>query len=258
MRLTSLKSVPYDEAFAAHRPVMGAEGQERLRRATIHTVGAGGAGSNLIMQLAAAGVGNLSSNDHQAVEADNLNSPAFSSGDIGAKKVKVLARRMALHKHSTFRWIALPVEADDVDTYIEAADLVICCANTVSGRLAAEGKAIRYGKPMMQVAVFDGRDYLGGQISVRLPENSWSACAGCCLGPNRDRSSAGSLLSTVTSALAAIAANMAITILSGVRAQVFHENNVFYVDFETYAIEPLAVEKRSGCPVCGKLTEVKP
>jgi len=258
MTRNSLNSVLYDEAFAAQLPVMGADGQERLRRATVHTIGAGRVGSNLILHLAAAGVGNLSNNDHQAVEPDNLNSLAYSSEDIGAKKVKVLARRMALHKHSTFRWIALPVEADEVDTYIEAADLVICCANTVSGRLAAEGKTIRYGKPMMQVAVFDGRDCLGGQISVRLPENSWSACAGCCLDPNRDQSSVGSLLSTVTSALAAIAANMAITILSGVRAQVFRENNMFYVDFETYAIEPLAVEKRSGCPLCGKLTEVKP
>jgi len=212
-------------------------------------------GSTLIQYLAGAGVGALSSNDHQVVEPDNLNSLAFSCADVGSKKVKVLTRRMALHEHSRFHWIALPVEADQVDAYIVAADLVICCANSVGARIATEQKALRYGKPMMQVAAFDGRDCLGGLIAVRLPENSWSACAGCYLDPNRDWSPAGSLLSTVTSILAAIAANMAVTILSGVRNSVFCEKNLFYVDLETYGIEALAVEKRSGCPVCAQVTE---
>src|SRR5437870_1820974 len=114
----------------------------------------------------------------------------------------------------------------------------------------------RRGKPMMQVAAFDGRDCLGGLISVRLLENSWSACAGCYLDPNRNWSPAGTLLSTVTSALAALAANMAVAILSGVHTQVFREKNLFYVDLETYAIEALAVQKRDGCPLCGKSTEM--
>ena len=255
MMRSSHKSVPYDDTFGAQLPILGGDGQERLRRAVVHLVGAGRVGSAVAQFLASAGVGALSSNDHQAVEPDNLNSLAFSCADVGSKKVKVLTRRMALHEHSRFHWIALPVEADQVDAYIVAADLVICCANSVGARIATEQKALRYGKPMMQVAAFDGRDCLGGLIAVRLPENSWSACAGCYLDPNRDWSPAGSLLSTVTSALAAIAANMAVTILSGVRNQVFWEKNLFYVDLETYGIEALAVEKRSGCPVCAQVTE---
>jgi molybdopterin/thiamine biosynthesis adenylyltransferase len=198
----------------------------------------------------------LSSNDHQVVEPDNLNSLGFSCADVGTKKVKALSRRLALREHSRFRWIALPVEADEVDPYIEASDLVICCANTVTGRVAAEQKAVRYGKPSMQVAVFDGRDCLGGLISVRLPENPWSACAACYLDPNRESNPSAGLLSTVTSTLAAIATNMAVAILSGVRTQMFREKNLFYVDLETYDIEALAVEKRSGCPVCGGIGEI--
>jgi hypothetical protein len=249
-------AIAYNEAHAAHLPVLGSGGQERLHQARVHVVGAGRVGSTLIQHLATAGVSALSSNDPQAVEPDNLNSLAFSRADIGTKKVKVVSRRLALREHSNFRWIALPVEADEVDQYIEASDLVICCANTVIGRITAEEKAIRYGKPSMQVAVFDGRNCLGGLISVRLPENSWAACAGCYLDPNRESNPSGGLLSTVTSTLAAIAANMTVAILSSVRTQVFQEKNLFYVDLETYGIEGLAVEKRSGCPLCGQILEI--
>ena len=256
MTHTSRKTIPYDEIFAAQSPALCDAGQERLREARVHTVGAGRAGGALNFFLAGAGVGALSSNDPQAVEPDNLNTFAFSSADIGAKKVKALKHRMALRENSTFRWLALPIQADEVDAFIQAADLVICCANTVPGRLVTEEKAIRYGKPMMQVAAFDGRDCLGGLISVRLLENSWSACAGCYLDPNRNWSPTGTLLSTVTSALAALAANMAVAILSGVHTQVFREKNLFYVDLETYAIEALAVQKRKGCPLCGKSMEM--
>jgi molybdopterin/thiamine biosynthesis adenylyltransferase len=210
----------------------------------------------LTHHLGAAGVGALSSNDHQVVEPDNLNSLAFSSADLGTKKVKVVGRRLALREHSRFRWIALPVEANEVDPYIEASDLVICCANTVSGRFAAEEKAFRHGKPTMQVGVFDGRDCLGGMIALRLPENPWSACAACYLDLDRKWNPAGGLLSTVASTLAAIAANMAVAILSGARTQMFHEKNLFYVDLETYTIEALAVEKRSGCALCGTVMEI--
>jgi molybdopterin/thiamine biosynthesis adenylyltransferase len=251
------QTIPYEEVFAAQLPVLGAGGEERLRKARVHVVGAGRVGSTLTQHLAGAGVGWLASNDHQPVEPDNLNGLAFSCADIGTKKVKALSRRLALRDHSKFLWIALPVEADEVDPYIEASDLVICCANTVTGRVAAEQKAVRYGKPTMQVGVFDGRDRLGGTIALRLPANPWSACAGCYLDTDRERILEGALLSTVASGLAAIAANMAVAILSGVRAQVFREKNLFDVDLETYAIEALAVQKRSGCPLCGKFEGAK-
>jgi molybdopterin/thiamine biosynthesis adenylyltransferase len=256
MTCTNNTTIPYDEAYAAHLPVLGMEGQERLHEARVHVVGAGRVGGTLTQYLASAGVGALSCNDHQVVEPDNLNSLAFSSADIGTKKVKVVSRRLASREHSRFRWIALPVEADEVDPYIEASDLVICCANTATGRFGAEEKALRCGKPTMHVGVFDGRDRLGGMIAVRLPENPWSACAACYLDLDRERNTTGGLLSTVASTLAAIAANMAVAILSGARTQMFREKNLFYVDLETYAIEALAVEKRSGCALCGTVTEV--
>src|SRR5439155_18498264 len=252
----STKTIPYEEVFAAQAPVLGTDGQERLRHASVHVVGAGRIGSMVALHIAGAGVGTVSINDRQTVESDNSNSFAFTAADIGQRKVVALGRWLESREHFNFQRLALPVEEVEVDQYIEASDLVICCANTVIGRISAEKKAVRYDKPSMQVAVFDGRDCLGGLISVRLPENPWAACGGCYLDPNRELNASAGLLSTVTSTLAAIATNMAAAILSDVRTQVFREKNLFYVDLETYGIEALAVEKRSGCPLCGQVLEI--
>jgi hypothetical protein len=103
----------------------------------------------------------------------------------------------------------------------------------------------------MQVAVFDGRERLGGLIALRLPQNPWSACFGCYLEHGREPSRNEGLVSTVATVLAANAANMAVELLSGIHGEIFSEKNLFYFNLENYANKPLAVEKRSGCSVCG-------
>src|SRR5207244_5729782 len=123
MTHTSRKTIPYDEIFAAQSPALCDAGQERLREARVHTVGAGRAGGALNFFLAGAGVGALSSNDPQAVEPDNLNTFAFSSADIGAKKGKALKHQMALREHSTCRWLAFPIQSAEVDAWIDAPEL---------------------------------------------------------------------------------------------------------------------------------------
>lgn len=163
----------------------------------------------------------------------------------------MLERWLGTREHLGFRPTVLPAESEDIDRDIRCSDLVICCANTVAGRPAAEEKAIRYQLPCMQVAVFDGSERLGGLIAVRLPQNDWSACFACSLeGRPEPRRGAG-LVSTVTTALAAMAANMAVELLTGVHAEVFHRANLFFVDLENYAIEALAIQRRSGCSLCG-------
>src|SRR5437773_2421759 len=87
MRHESRKADSYFGRHAAQLPVLGSEGQERLRQAHVHISGAGRVGSSLAIHLAGAGVGHLSANDPQNVEPENLGAWAFARPlDLGEEK----------------------------------------------------------------------------------------------------------------------------------------------------------------------------
>src|SRR5438552_1144603 len=166
--IRGLQADPYSARRAAQLPVLSEKGQERLSRARVHISGTGRIGSSVAIHLAGAGVRRISANDPQKVEAENLGHCAFARPpDLGEEKVYVLAKFFDGRPQFVFAPLVAPAESPKVDPYIRRARLLISCANTVEGRLAAERKAITYGKPVIQVAAFDGRERLGGLIALR-------------------------------------------------------------------------------------------
>jgi adenylyltransferase/sulfurtransferase len=76
-------------------PGMGPEGQEKLKRAKVLVVGAGGLGCPVLLYLAAAGVGTLGIADGDVVSASNLHRQVlYGTGDVGRPKAETAARRL--------------------------------------------------------------------------------------------------------------------------------------------------------------------
>jgi ThiF family len=64
---------PYDRHRLGYRmPGIGGDAEERLQNATVGLMGMGGIGSNLAVQLGAAGIGRLVITDGERFEASNL------------------------------------------------------------------------------------------------------------------------------------------------------------------------------------------
>jgi adenylyltransferase/sulfurtransferase len=77
-------------------PHVGLAGQERLRRARVLLVGAGGLGSPAALYLAAAGVGHLGVVDADRVDASNLQRQVLhGTADVGRRKVDSARDRLA-------------------------------------------------------------------------------------------------------------------------------------------------------------------
>jgi adenylyltransferase/sulfurtransferase len=69
-------------------PEIGEEGQEKLLRAKVLVIGAGGLGSPVLLYLAAAGVGNIGVMDDDVVELSNLQRQVIHNyKNLGEKKV---------------------------------------------------------------------------------------------------------------------------------------------------------------------------
>ncbi len=76
-------------------PEVGIEGQERLKRARVLVIGAGGLGSPVASYLAAAGVGTLGIVDCDAVDLSNLHRQLlYVTSDIGSRKVASASSRL--------------------------------------------------------------------------------------------------------------------------------------------------------------------
>src|SRR5438552_7358490 len=143
----------YLQQHAAQMGVIGKTGQERLANAQVQLSGLGRIGHQVAMNLAASGVRYISANDPQSIEPENFGAFVFSRRpDLGTKKAFALERFFHGRPDFIFEPIIAPTESPNVDAYIARSDLVISCANTVNARLAAERKAITYGKTVMQVA----------------------------------------------------------------------------------------------------------
>ena len=76
-------------------PNVGGKGQEKLLRAKVLILGAGGLGSPVAAYLAGAGVGTLGIVDSDEVEINNLHRQIiYTSEDIGKKKAEVAVERL--------------------------------------------------------------------------------------------------------------------------------------------------------------------
>lgn len=81
--------------YSRHIPVIGVDGQQRLKQAKVLCVGAGGLGCPALQYLAAGGVGTLGIIDADQVELSNLQRQIlFKEQDIGRNKAVVAGERV--------------------------------------------------------------------------------------------------------------------------------------------------------------------
>jgi molybdopterin/thiamine biosynthesis adenylyltransferase len=90
-----------DEKTRYHRqliiPSVGTAGQEKISKARVLVVGAGGLGSPLLMYLAAAGVGTIGIIDPDVVTVDNLQRQIiYTTRDIGLPKAATAAEHISM------------------------------------------------------------------------------------------------------------------------------------------------------------------
>jgi adenylyltransferase/sulfurtransferase len=145
-------------------PEVGLEGQERLRRARVLLVGAGGLGSPAALYLAAAGVGTLGIVDGDAVELSNLQRQILhGTTAVGRPKTDSARQRLCeLNPHVNVLCHPVRLSAENALDILGGYDLALDGSDNFPTRYLVNDASVLLGKPYVYGSIFR----FDGQVSV--------------------------------------------------------------------------------------------
>ena len=150
------------ERYARHIVLaeIGGPGQQRLKRAKIAVVGAGGLGAPVLEYLAAAGVGELTVIDNDAVSLSNLQRQIIHDTDaVGMAKVDSAARAIGrINPHVAVEPVRDRLTADNAASLLQGHDVAIDGSDNFETRYNVADAAEKARVPLVSGAVgrFDG------------------------------------------------------------------------------------------------------
>ena len=141
------------ERYARHIVLrdVGGPGQQKLKRARVLVVGAGGLGSPVIQYLAAAGVGALGIVDDDRVTLSNLQrQPIHDTAAVGRRKVESAYAAVArLNPHVTVEAYDLRLTAENARALIGSYDVVADCSDNFATRYLVSDACFHEKKPLV-------------------------------------------------------------------------------------------------------------
>jgi molybdopterin/thiamine biosynthesis adenylyltransferase len=145
------------ERYARHILLkeIGGVGQQRLKRASVALVGAGGLGAPAALYLAAAGVGRLMLIDDDVVSLSNLQRQVlYRTEDEGTRKVDAAAAHLgALNPHIVVEKAPVRLDHANAAAHLADVDLVLDGTDSFATRFAVNAACHALGLPLISGAV---------------------------------------------------------------------------------------------------------
>jgi len=232
-------------------PGVGMAGQERLKRARVLIVGAGGLGSPVALYLAAAGVGTIGIADADVVDVSNLQRQILHrTADAGRLKVESAAETLrALNPLVTVQPIPQRIVAANARELLAGYDVVVDGTDNFPTRYLLNDACALLGVPLVfgsifrfegQAAVFDARR--GPCYRCLFPEppppESVPSCA------------EGGVLGVLPGMIGAFQANETLKLLLDVGEP--YIGRLLMLDALSGQFRSLTITKYAGCPLCGE------
>jgi adenylyltransferase/sulfurtransferase len=148
-------------------PEVGLEGQEKIAKARVFIVGAGGLGSPVGYYLTAAGVGTLAFIDNDAVELSNLQRQiAHSVKTLGKPKVESAKLKFeSLNPNVNVISIKQRLTKDNILDFIRDYDIIVDCSDNFPTRFLVNDACVMTKKSLVTGAIFR----FEGQLTVVIP-----------------------------------------------------------------------------------------
>jgi len=224
------------------------DGQQKLLASRVLLVGLGGLGAPAALYLAGAGIGTLVLADDDEVHLSNLQRQIlFTTDDIAQPKAQVTQRRLQ-QLNPDIRLIALQtrLEGKALQEEIARADVVLDCTDNMATRQAINAACVMLNTPLITASAVG----FGGQMMVLTPP--WTQGCYRCVWPEDDEPQrncrTAGIVGPVVGVMGTLQALEAIKLLSGIETT---RNTLRLFDARTGSWRQLALQRASGCQVCG-------
>jgi adenylyltransferase/sulfurtransferase len=232
-------------------PEVGMEGQLKLKRARVLTIGTGGLGAPLGLYLAAAGVGHLGLVDFDVVDSSNLQRQVtFTTADVGKPKSEAAkARLSALNPAIEIVSYETRLTSDNALELFRDYDIIVDGTDNFPTRFLVNDACILLGKPNVYGSIFR----FEGQATVfGYPDGP---CYRCLYPepppPGLVPSCAeGGVLGVLPGIVGSIQAMETIKLILGTGESLVGRLLLF--DALAMRFRELKLKKNPDCPMCGK------
>lgn len=228
---------------------IGVEGQERIRRARVLLVGAGGLGSPAASYLVAAGIGRLVLLDHDRVELTNLQRQVLHATErIGQAKAESAAATLrGLNPQVQVDARMLRADAHNLPGLVADADVVVDCSDNRTTRYAMNRACVAAARPLVSGAA----SAFAGQLSVFDLRTPRAPCYACLFpeGPGSDESCATTgVFAPLTGVIGALQAAEALRLIHPFGEPA--SGQLLTVDGATLEFRRLRFARDPACAVC--------
>ncbi|MCK5119089.1 MAG: HesA/MoeB/ThiF family protein [Candidatus Latescibacteria bacterium] len=224
----------------------GAEGQKRLKRATVGIIGTGGLGSPITIYLAVAGVGRIVLADKDVVERSNLNRQILHwDRDIGRKKADSAEEKLRqLNPEIEIVSYGSEITGENIEEVFGEVDAVVDALDNLPSRFLLNEFAIRHRLPLFHGAVWG----LEGRASTMIPGKT--VCLRC-IYPEELPGEVFPVAGVAPGLIGIIQATEVLKYFTGVGELLL--NQLLICDAETMSFSKISLKRTPHCPVCSRL-----
>ncbi|AIQ42138.1 HesA/MoeB/ThiF family protein [Paenibacillus sp. FSL R5-0912] len=233
-------------------PEIGPEGQQRIKKAKVLVIGAGGIGSPLLLYLAAAGIGHISIYDHDVLDLTNMNRQIIhDSGNVGVPKVQSAEQTLnrlnpglhyELHAERLTRETALSI--------VPQYDIVVNAVDNLDTRYMLNDVCVELRKPLVEGSIF----HFEGQVMLISPDED-SACYRCVYPEPQEppKKQEFGVIGVTPGIVGTLQAAEVLKYVAGTGRSL--KNRMIYFDLLSASFREIELKPDPDCPVCSKLKQ---
>jgi sulfur-carrier protein adenylyltransferase/sulfurtransferase len=135
---------------------IGTAGQEKIKKARVLVVGAGGLGCPVLQYLTAAGVGKIGIVEFDTVSETNLQRQIlYGSDDLGKLKAIIARNRLAqLNSFVEVEIFNVRLESSNAPNIFRGFDIIVDATDNLETRYVISDACVALGKPMVHGAIY--------------------------------------------------------------------------------------------------------